>query len=89
MDIRPTGNLDPLSRLGVNGAKKPVPPPASDKADFSDTAAIQDALAALPDSRAEVVEHGKELVAQSTYPPPETIKRISNLLAVKFEEQPA
>lgn len=89
MDIKPTGNLDPLSRLGVNGAKKPVPPPATDKADFSDTTAIRDALEALPESRPEVVETGKGLVAQATYPPPETIKRISNLLAVKFEEQAA
>jgi hypothetical protein len=89
MDIRPTGNLDPLSRLGVNGTKKPAPPPAADNADFSDTAAIQEALAALPESRPEVVEQGKGLVAQATYPPPETIKRISNLLAVKFEEQTA
>lgn len=84
MDIRPTGKTDPLTRLGVNGSRKPAPNSAADKTDFSDTAAIRESLAGLPDSRTEVVTHGRELVAQATYPPPETIKRISNLLAVKI-----
>ena len=89
MDIRPTGNTDPLKHLGVNGSRKPAPTTAGDKTDFSDTAAIRESLARLPDSRAEVVTQGRELVVQSNYPPPQTITRISNLLAVKIKDQTA
>jgi hypothetical protein len=89
MDIRPTGHLDPLTRLGVNGPRKSVPPPATDAADFSSADSIRDALAELPDSRPEVVDHGRSIVSQANYPPPETIKRISNLLAVNLARQDA
>lgn len=85
MDIRPTGNTDPLSRLGGTGSRKAAQPTNTDRSDFSDTAAIRDALSELPDSRSEVVTLGKNLVSQSSYPPAETIKRISNLLALRMQ----
>jgi len=85
MDIRPTGNTDPLSRLGAGGSRKTAPPTNSDRADFSDTTAIRDALSELPDSRTEVVALGKDLVSKPSYPPAETIQKISNLLAMRMQ----
>lgn len=85
MDIRPTGNTDPLSRLGAAGTRKTASPTNTDRSDFSDTTAIRDALTELPDSRSEVVALGKDLVSQPSYPPAETIKRISNLLALRMQ----
>ena len=89
MDIRPTGNTDPLSRLGTSGIRKSSTPAGTDRTDFSDTTAIREALDELPDSRSEVVSVGKTLVSQPEYPPAETIKRISTLLAMKIQENRA
>jgi hypothetical protein len=89
MDIRPTGNTDPLSRLGTSGTRKSSTPAGTDRTDFSDTTAIREALDELPDSRSEVVGVGKTLVSQPEYPPAETIKRISTLLAIKIQENQA
>jgi len=89
MDIRPTGNTDPLSRLGTSGTRKSSTPAGTDRTDFSDTTAIREALDELPDSRPEVVNVGKTLVSQPEFPPAETIKRISTLLAMKIQENQA
>ncbi len=56
----------------------------SDYATFSRTEALHKAYSDVPDVRAEAVSKAKELVSSSTYPPPETIKRISNLLAMQL-----
>jgi hypothetical protein len=89
MDIRPTGNTDPLSRLGSSGTRKSSTPSGTDRTDFSDTTAIREALDELPDSRPDVVAVGKTLVSQPEYPPAETIKRISTLLAMKIQDNRA
>jgi hypothetical protein len=44
-------------------------------------------LAATPDSRADVVIRAENLVASSSYPPTEVIKRIANLLAANLLTQ--
>lgn len=52
-----------------------------DASEFAQAATLEKALAATPDVRADVVDQAKQLVAQSAYPPPETIQRIASLLA--------
>lgn len=47
------------------------------------TRALQDA----PASRAEVVRRAIELVGEPNYPPPETIRRISHLLAIQMHPE--
>ncbi len=56
----------------------------SDYATFSRTEALHNSYRDVPDVRSDVVSKAKELVSSSTYPPPETIKRISNLLAMQL-----
>lgn len=56
----------------------------TDCATFSRTEALHNAYRDVPDVRTEVVSKARELVSSSTYPPPETIKRLSNLLAMQL-----
>jgi hypothetical protein len=71
--------------------RSPVPrgregAPASDKAQFSGTEALSQAMAGLPDTRPDVVQHAKQIVGSVKYPPGETIDRISNLLAIHIRQ---
>jgi hypothetical protein len=52
---------------------------------FDNADALEKALERTPDVRSEVVERGKQLVADQTYPPRETLQRIAALLAMEGE----
>lgn len=67
----------------------PVKKTAADATEFSGADALNQALAATPDTRAEVIARGKKLAADPAYPPAETIKRIANLLASKIDQTEA
>lgn len=54
-----------------------------DGVNFATTAAIEGALAAEPDMRAELIARGEEVIGSPQYPPPEIIKRIARLIAAK------
>ncbi len=61
----------------------------SDYPTFAGAEALNDEYRQEPEVRIDAVSKAKELVAQATYPPPETIKRIANLLAMEVsKEQP-
>jgi hypothetical protein len=66
----------------------------SDSADFSEADALNQALRAEPEVRAEAVARARELIGDVKWPPREAIEQISNLLAVhllaeaKSEESP-
>lgn len=69
----------------VNG---PQPAARSSKAtepkvEFSNAAALDRALKATPDVRAEEVERARKLVNDTNWPPPETIQKLSTLFAMK------
>jgi hypothetical protein len=51
---------------------------------FQSSNSLNSALEATPDSRSEVVSRAENLVASSSYPPPELIQRIANLLAANL-----
>lgn len=54
---------------------------------FAGTEALNGALAGVPEVRLQVVERAKELANDASYPPPEIIKRIANLLAMDSEPE--
>jgi hypothetical protein len=56
----------------------------TDHVTFAGAKALEEAYKGVPDVRQDVVSRARELVAQSTYPPPETIKRLANLLAMEL-----
>jgi len=57
---------------------------AADKATFADTEALNNELHKVPDVRSDAVAKAKALVAQASWPPAETIKRLANLLAMQL-----
>ncbi len=56
---------------------------------FGQTDELDQTLRAQPNTRQEAVSRAKGLIADASYPPPETIKRIANLLAMHFKDSPA
>jgi hypothetical protein len=56
----------------------------SDYVSFGSTEALEQDYQQVPRVRVEAVSRARELVAQATYPPPETLKRIANLLAMQL-----
>jgi hypothetical protein len=79
-----TTNIDPIGRIGpsqpVKGETKTQEPGAK----FDKSEALNQALRQLPDSRAELVTRAKEKASLSGYPPPETIRKFSALLALNI-----
>jgi hypothetical protein len=59
--------------------------PASDEVKFTGTAALEEALAKLPESRPEVVQRTKEVLASGEYPSEPAMDRVANLLASKLD----
>jgi len=64
---------------------------AQDEVAFENSRALTNALMNTPASREDVVRRATELVGNAAYPPPETIRMISHLLAIQMQtesEQP-
>jgi hypothetical protein len=83
--IHSTSNSTPSpGAIPPAGAKIPAKPaPAAQTPDTLDTAAssaVREALAALPEARPEVVEHGRKLAVDANYPPRAIIEDIARLL---------
>ena len=55
---------------------------------FENSRALTTALHNTPESRADVVRRATELVGNVNYPPPETIRMISHLLAIQIQGDP-
>jgi hypothetical protein len=88
MEINPNRHVDPALPVGAPFKAKPTAPATRDaRASFEQSAGLDSALKAAPDTRAEVVSRAETLVSSSSYPPPEVIKRIANLLAANLIEQ--
>ncbi|MBM3851321.1 MAG: hypothetical protein FJ396_14290 [Verrucomicrobia bacterium] len=85
MDIQSTGAFDNVSKVQKNISRRDPTVPRTDEQDFSQTDALRGALDNLPRSRPEKIEQARELVGQVDYPPAQTIRKISDLLAVKMK----
>ena len=55
-----------------------------DEVAFENSRALTTALQNTPESRDDVVRRATELVGDVNYPPPETIRMISHLLAIQI-----
>lgn len=84
-----------LGNLGAAGGARPVPRAAEDETStvardevaLENSRALTQALHETPAVRSEVVRRATELVGESTYPPPETIRKISHLLAIQMHPE--
>lgn len=83
MEINPNRNVDPALPAGAP-FKSRVQASAANELSFEDSANLNAALKATPDSRSALVSRAEDLVSQSSYPPPEVINRIANLLAANL-----
>ena len=61
---------------------------AQDEVAFENSRALTTALMNTPASREDVVRRATELVGDVSYPPRETIRMISHLLAIKMQGDP-
>jgi hypothetical protein len=88
MEINPNRSVNPVIAAGEPAKARAVTSaPAESEASFEQSAYLRTALKAAPDTRAEVVIRAENLVASSSYPPSEVIKRIANLLAANLLTQ--
>ena len=60
---------------------------ARDEVALENSRALTNALLQTPASRDDIVRRATELVGQPHYPPPETIRRISHLLAIQMQPE--
>jgi hypothetical protein len=60
---------------------------AEDEVSLENTRALQTALDNTPLVRDDVVKRATELVGDVNYPPPETIRMISHLLAIQLHQE--
>jgi hypothetical protein len=81
------------SNMNASGVKGPTPAKrvatasklATDDVSLAGSAALEKSLQETPDSRPEAVEKARQLINDVQYPPQETIKKISHLLAIKLK----
>lgn len=71
-----------LNRAGIKESKA-----APDDVAFENSRALTTALHNTPESREDVVQRAVELVGDVNYPPPETIRMISHLLAIQMQPE--
>jgi hypothetical protein len=69
-----------VSKLGTRAAQA-----AQEEVAFENSRALTTALHNTPESREDVVRRATELVGDAQYPPPETIRMISHLLAIQIK----
>jgi hypothetical protein len=80
MEVKLNTNVDSIGRVAAGQSKKNLEKVETDSATFERSAALEKSLRELPDSRADEVAKAKQATALSTYPPPETIKKIAALI---------
>jgi len=82
MEILPNQNTGAINNAhhprGVTRPRQPSPEEVS----FATTSNIDQSLRDLPALRVEVIERAQRLVGDPAYPPRETIRKLSHLLAL-------
>lgn len=87
MEVHLNSNLDAVVRAAATGNKPRVQSTAAaSDTSFEQTDSLNEALKSTPGVRPEAVARGKELVSNTLYPPTETIRQISSLLALNLEK---
>jgi len=80
--VPPVGTVAPPPKTSVRQAQ-------SDEqlVTLENVQALRSALANTPDSRPDAVARATQLVGRVEYPPPETIQKISHLLAMHLQSE--
>jgi hypothetical protein len=81
-------HLRSLDATGTSLVSKPgsrAVQAAQEEVAFENSRALTTALQNTPESREDVVRRATELVGNVNYPPPETIRKISHLLAIQIQ----
>jgi len=89
MDVLHLRSLDAVGSAYVN---KPISRETTSKATqeevaFENARALTSALHGSPTVREEAIRRATELVGNVNYPPPETIRMISHLLAIQLQAE--
>ncbi len=79
--VDPKFRASPVTRPDTSQPRNRLASSGNEDARFARTDALHKAYSAVPDVRAEAVARAKALVASPSYPPPETIRKIANVLA--------
>lgn len=74
-----------LTKPASRSVESQAPQVAQDQVAFENTRALTTALQDSPVVRDDVVRRATELVGDVNYPPPETIRMISHLLAIQIQ----
>lgn len=85
MDIKLNPHVETVAKVATGPARPREASARTDDVVLDQSRALEARLASTPDIRADVVERAKGLIADSHYPPAETIRKIANLLAINFE----
>ncbi len=78
-------NLDPIRSPYTVKSDQRAAEIAQDEVAFENSRALTTALNNTPETRDDVVQRATKLVSDVNYPPPETIRMISNLLAIQMQ----
>ncbi len=81
MQVKPSGSSESISSLDLQSAARRTAQPAGDSWSSTSLDSIKVALDKTAEVRDAEVTRAKGLVDDPKYPPAETIRRISNLLA--------
>ena len=81
--MRINSNLNSGGVDGTVAPKRPAPtaPAAADPASFAAANALDNSMQTEPDSRPEAVDRAQALVRDASYPPPEVLGSVADLLA--------
>jgi hypothetical protein len=89
MEIQPNQKTSGLSPAAMNRAatRRSQTTTTTDYVSFTESAAVNRALENTPEKRVDVIERARALVGDPTYPPRETIRRLSELLAMRMSPE--
>lgn len=82
MQVKPSGSSESISSLDLQSAARRTAQPAGDSWSSTSLDGLKVALDRTAEVRDAEVTRAKGLVDDPKYPPAETIRRISNLLAL-------
>ena len=80
-------NLDTVGGTSLIRAAPKETHTAHEEVAIENSRALTNALRETPEIRAEIVRRATELVGEPSYPPPETIRKISHLLAIQMNPE--
>jgi hypothetical protein len=87
MYINPNVNINRFNNAGsvkTGSPKSPAVAQETATGSFDGASALESALGSVPDVRPEAVSRARELIADTTYPSPQTLRKVSDFLAKKL-----